>query len=229
MKRVSQKWGFGNAPLKPSTEKKNRSSIENLLAIIDREILPDPTPYRLESISTVKGLFNRTLRQDQWDWYTVWTLLGRPSRGTASKSVKALVDLRASIKDGQDEAFKFAVKVLRNSKAASCLKTYLDGGPTDDDVQGYIYILSERSQPELLKIGMTTRSVEERVKEINAATGVAVPFGVRAVWRVHDPKQAESDIHALLDEYRLRNDREFFRMRFNDALDAINTYIKSTT
>jgi len=120
------------------------------------------------------------------------------------------------------------VTVLRDSKTVSCLKTYLAGGPTDDGVQGYIYILSERSQPDLLKIGMTTRSVEERVKEINGATGVAVPFGVRAVWRVHDPKRAESDLHALLHEFRLRNDREFFRMRFNDALDAINDYIKST-
>jgi hypothetical protein len=96
---------------------------------------------------------------------------------------------------GCDE-YRAALKVLdlhraeqvRNTLEASELRRYLDnvlaGGrdtPRQFGSRGFIYILSTRSQPRYLKLGMTQRTVEIRVKEINAATRVLVPFGVRAV------------------------------------------------
>jgi hypothetical protein len=84
----------------------------------------------------------------------------------------------------------------------------------DEPNAGWIYILSTREIPDLLKIGMTTRTVLERVREINNATGVAIPFGVRRCWRVTDPRQSEKLLHQILDGARLRADREFFRVDF---------------
>jgi len=72
---------------------------------------------------------------------------------------------------------------------------------------------------------MTRRTVEQRVKEINAATGVIVPYGVRSSWRVGDTGKAESEIHALLVEYRVRDDREFFEIPFPQAFRLINNYL----
>ena len=88
-----------------------------------------------------------------------------------------------------------------------------------------IYILSTRANPDILKIGFTTRSVVERVHEINSATGVLVPFGVRAVWRVKNAQDCEKKIHNLFSENRIRNDREFFKLEFRDAFSRINRYL----
>jgi len=64
-------------------------------------------------------------------------------------------------------------------------------------------VLSTREQPDFLKIGMTTRTVEERVREINTATGVLIPFGVRRCWRVMDPSRSEKLIHSALQHTEL--------------------------
>lgn len=59
-------WRFGMVPLSHQTEKKNREAIiivkdyvENSENTINTELA--------ESISWVKGMYNRILKQDQWD------------------------------------------------------------------------------------------------------------------------------------------------------------------
>ena len=96
----------------------------------------------------------------------------------------------------------------------------------DDASSGYIYILSTRSYPKYLKIGMTNRSVETRVKEINSSTGVMIPFGIRASWKVDDAREVEQDIHLLFQEYRVRDDREFFELDYHKASNLINDYLR---
>ena len=90
---------------------------------------------------------------------------------------------------------------------------------------GQIYILSTREQKDVLKIGYTERSIWERVKEINASTGVITPFGVRAVWAIESAKLTEREIHSIFNEFRIRKDREFFRLEYGDAFKIINKLI----
>jgi hypothetical protein len=80
---------------------------------------------------------------------------------------------------------------------------------------GWLYYLSNRETPDIAKIGMTTRTVEDRVREINAATGVLHPYGVRACWRVSNPSQSERIVHEALAGFRVRRDREFFRVPYH--------------
>jgi hypothetical protein len=108
-----------------------------------------------------------------------------------------------------------------------CLSVFL--GLTrivDEPDAGWVYILSTRELSDLLKVGMTTRTVEMRTQEINGATGVAIPFGVRRCWRVVEPKRAEKIVHEALAAYRLRNDREFFRMDFTVAAQCTQEAIE---
>jgi len=91
---------------------------------------------------------------------------------------------------------------------------------------GWIYVLSTRDKPRILKIGMTERSVAERVGEINSATGVLIPFSARRVFRVRNAVSAERDIHRMLDEFRIRSDREFFEMSFQQAAHMIESYLE---
>ena len=79
--KIEEKWGFGMAPIKPEVMSKRNSQVQEVLNCLDNE---DANPESLmESLSQVKGLFTRIYKQDQWDWFTVWTQLGRPGTKTA--------------------------------------------------------------------------------------------------------------------------------------------------
>lgn len=141
--------------------------------------------------------------------------------------VGALVGLRRAIKDDDTEgAERFKVQLIRSS-FLTCLDAYQDGfGEYSRDADGgWIYIVSTREQPDVLKIGMTRRSVERRVKEINSATGVLIPFSARKVFRVTDAAIAERAIFDRLKPYRVRPDREFFSLPFKEAVTLIESYL----
>jgi hypothetical protein len=88
---------------------------------------------------------------------------------------------------------------------------------------GYLYCLSNPSIPNLLKIGMTTRTPEERAKEL-FTTGVATPFNIEFSRKVSNPGQKEKDIHKILENYRIPS-REFFDISVNEAIRVIDTYL----
>ena len=75
---------------------------------------------------------------------------------------------------------------------------------------GFIYILSNGSMPGLLKIGYTTRTVRERVQELNRPTGVPIPFKVEAYFQLDSPEAHERRVHLALTS--CREGKEFFRI-----------------
>ena len=86
---------------------------------------------------------------------------------------------------------------------------------------GHIYILQNTSVPGIFKIGFTERSVVDRLNEINKATGVITPWQVRDFWFTQEPYLAEQEIHDLLSDYRVQNNREGFAVNFTVARDVI--------
>lgn len=89
----------------------------------------------------------------------------------------------------------------------------------------YLYILSRREEKDILKIGMTTRNVQKRVNEINSATGVVFPYSARKVYKVKNSALVERGVHSLLAPYRIRADREFFRIDYAKACSMIEDYL----
>ncbi len=87
-------------------------------------------------------------------------------------------------------------------------------------VNGYLYILSNPKYQNLLKIGFTKRSVEERVKELNAPTGVPHPFTIEAYFLSETPEVHEKEIHNRLSSYRIES-KEFFEVSILEALTSI--------
>lgn len=85
---------------------------------------------------------------------------------------------------------------------------------------GWLYLLTNPAMPGLVKIGMTTRSPEERAQEL-ASTGVPMPFHVAAAWAVDDVRAAERDAHAALARYRVNDAREWFRLSVPEAMRAL--------
>jgi len=219
---VYEKWGFGLAPPKRATELSRRKSAELVLDLLQGSQLLPAVPTTLDAISEVKGLFNRVSRQDQWDWFTVSRQLGYPSTRISEAIGFYLTNLRAALRDSDETGAQESCRTLRRLPTRRCLNVFL-GRSTITDIPGagWIYILSTREIPNLLKIGMTSRRIEERIREINSATGVAIPFGVRCCWRVSDPIKAEDVVHSALHHFRIRGDREFFRIEFSEAKKRI--------
>lgn len=76
----------------------------------------------------------------------------------------------------------------------------------------YVYVLTNPSIPGLVKIGMTTKSVKERIKELSS-TGVPEPFQLYYACELGgglDPVEVERDMHELFAPYRHNKRREFF-------------------
>ena len=115
---------------------------------------------------------------------------------------------------------------LENLKIKTHLEIFLGIRKNNFSKSETVYILSTREQPKYLKIGFTTRSVEERVNEINSSTGVIVPFGVRGIFNVENAQDLETKIHNELSEFRIRKDREFFDMEFQIAKNFIIDLLK---
>jgi len=87
--------------------------------------------------------------------------------------------------------------------------------------EGYIYIIKNPSFQNLLKIGQTIRSPEERAREISNATGVPSPYEVAYYIQVPRCVEAEALIHESLKDYRHSDNREFFNISINKAIDII--------
>lgn len=77
---------------------------------------------------------------------------------------------------------------------------------------GYIYFLTNESLEGKLKIGMTQRFPNERAKELSATTSIPTPFRVAYASYFYDCSRVEAYIHKKLEEYRVADNREFFRI-----------------
>jgi len=86
---------------------------------------------------------------------------------------------------------------------------------------GYVYILTNRSMPGLVKIGRTTRSPEQRLTEL-WQTGVPTPFEVYHYVRTPSCVQLEAMCHQALADVRVDEAREFFAARPEVAKTRVN-------
>ena len=225
--RVHQKWGFGMARVKPGTQERRNRAATAVLGLLKSASYPDSSIA--DDISEVKGLFTRCYKQDQWDWFTVWTQLGRPRRNTCISISETLGYLRQAVSQQDADRIPVLCERLRQAEAIVMLHGFPNTRPKEysgDDRIGYIYIMSTRSHPSELKIGYTERTVEERAKEINRATGIFEPFGVRAVWTVLKAPQVERAVHDALAEYRGRVDREFFVLNYATAFEIVEDIVR---
>jgi len=87
----------------------------------------------------------------------------------------------------------------------------------------YIYILTNTTMPGLVKIGFTKNKPSERVKQINAGTGVAIDFDVVYSYPCFNAHDLEKSIHKYLEDNGLRvnKKKEFFNISVNEAISVI--------
>lgn len=227
MPRGIAKWGFGMAPISAVMRARYDAAVQAVADLLEGNTVGEDID--LDHISELKGMFNRCVRQDQWDWVSVHNELGLPETGCMRRIAHDLLLLRRAIAARQAEEANRLIINLVHENLLYCLRSYQEKVASEDWASGagWVYILSTREQPDILKIGMTTRAVAGRVKEINAATGVLIPFSARRVFRVKDAARAERSIHQLLGQYRIRQDREFFQLPFRTAEALLMQHVVS--
>jgi T5orf172 domain len=95
---------------------------------------------------------------------------------------------------------------------------------------GYAYCKSNESMPGILKIGMTKRTPEARLREANASDTwrPPTPYKIEFAKKVSNVSEKEKTLHSLLEQYtdRIHPRREFFRIsieevrKFFDLMDG---------
>lgn len=91
--------------------------------------------------------------------------------------------------------------------------------------EGYVYILSNPSMPNLVKIGYTTRDIDQRIFELSSATGVPEYFKLEYKYFSTSPNSLERQIHQCLSSYRGSENREFFSCSPSEAVELIRVKI----
>ena len=106
------------------------------------------------------------------------------------------------------------------------LVTYYQDSPLDRDGNlvptEYVYVLVNKSMPDMVKIGMTIREVDQRAKEISGATGVPTPWIPVYSFKCFNSYKLEQELHAHLDAVRVSGNREMFYLHSKDAFDIVN-------
>lgn len=87
--------------------------------------------------------------------------------------------------------------------------------------KGYVYILTSDQHEGLCKIGYTERTPEERLREINAATGVIFPWKLYDAFPCKTPRAVEQLTHKALAESRIDQKKEGFAVYPDTARDII--------
>ena len=89
--------------------------------------------------------------------------------------------------------------------------------------EGFIYILESSGTPGILKIGYTDRSPQDRVREINSATGVIIPYHIVNTYPCKSPKHIETLVHQALHTHRVN--KEGFNVSLKHAKEVIEKII----
>jgi len=98
--------------------------------------------------------------------------------------------------DGWDSVYYLAHAVMDSS-----------GGVRKSE---YVYVLINKSVPGMVKIGMTTKTVDERARQISAGTGVPTPWIPVYSFSCYRSDLLEEEVHEHFAVHRINAHREMF-------------------
>jgi hypothetical protein len=91
----------------------------------------------------------------------------------------------------------------------------------EGDGDSWVYVLSNPSIPNQLKIGSTQKNPDVRAKQLSRGTGVPTGFVVEFAFKCFNAEAAEKEIHKVLGDCRVSKDREFFMVSIQEAEDIV--------
>ena len=94
-----------------------------------------------------------------------------------------------------------------------------DGREGEGD--SWVYVLANKTMPNLVKIGYTNRTPDKRAEQISRGTGVPIKFSVEFAFKCFNGEQLERELHKYLSPYRINTEREFFQLTVDEAKRTI--------
>jgi hypothetical protein len=91
-------------------------------------------------------------------------------------------------------------------------------------MRGSVYVVSNPAMPGLLKVGYTTRAVDQRLAEL-ASTGVPGKFRLEFFCEIAPAATLERQVHSALRKFH--HNKEFFKCSLNEAVRAVKTELLS--
>ncbi len=100
---------------------------------------------------------------------------------------------------------------------------YTNHSKIDGNSEGseYVYVLKNEFMPGLLKIGYTYNDPSLRANQL-FKTGVPGEFEIVHTSRCFNGMRVEKAVHEALKRFRVRKDREFFKVDLEKAIHIIN-------
>ena len=89
-------------------------------------------------------------------------------------------------------------------------------------MKGFLYVMSNPMHPSLLKIGQTSKDPNIRRSDLNSS-GVPEEFIIEYYAFVEDYVQLELEVHTELNEVRYKENREFFEISVQEAINSIRS------
>jgi len=89
------------------------------------------------------------------------------------------------------------------------------------DRAGCVYVLINSGLPGVVKIGRSIKPARERAKEINAGTGVIIPWTVFHESQADDCVTSEKMVHRSLQKVRVNRRKEGFRIEAEVAAEIV--------
>lgn len=83
-----------------------------------------------------------------------------------------------------------------------------------------VYVLTNEAMEGMVKIGRTTTSIEQRIRELDN-TSLPLPFQCFYAAEVSNSAVVEGKLHRIFSDKRIRTNREFFRVDANQVREAI--------
>ncbi|PRD64845.1 hypothetical protein C6P64_12365 [Malikia granosa] len=90
---------------------------------------------------------------------------------------------------------------------------------------GIIYVLTNEAMPGLVKIGLTTDSVESRIANLSGTSGVPLPFECHFAAQIPEAvnlAKLEKTLHQLFADHRINPKREFFKVEPEKVVLALS-------
>lgn len=176
--------------------KLRRTEVEELLAWEMEQLLMDQTIDPVEALHKVKLQQLLGLGYDQF------------VELTAPHVDNVILDLAGDLSSHE----KISIERFLNRVGALDTVYNLNPGGTAWPGGGSLYLLINAAMPDLIKVGRTARTIDERMRELSSATGVPMPFVLVYEVSVTNVAAAEEYVHSKLDRmgYRTSSNREFF-------------------
>lgn len=125
----------------------------------------------------------------------------------------------------KDSIASAKIKIKEYQEAAGAVE--LQGQNNSNDlINGELYVLRcAAMNEEVYKVGFTRGRAAERARQLSSATGVPLSFIVVKSWSHPKAKQLETEVHTMLDPYRINDAREFFKVSFDVIENIVGTII----